>query len=579
VALWTTQQKGTPVTTLTWPANSPLLPLTVYLEGTVASASPRDVVLTLTYNGDACDPPACECSDTVLVTVMHAAIIIDGPTTPGGGTLLGVGELVQMDLSQTPPTFDCDDLALTWDDDPQTRKVRLYDSPEKTTEYTSALVWGAGESPPSVYVEAVAPSDTLGDIVFTLTWTCADTNPTTTTATGPTTAIEVDLDIANGQGGALLDDDKEETPGAFTVANLNDTDNDGAGATPADPVTPDKDDNDVRGTPPNGRPEVDLMKLMIQKPQPDMGGNVTLRVVSGSVKLWEQSWKGTEVTLTNGQREYAVSALPKTLWVEARAASPSLRDIVLTAEYSAQGKTVTDTVKATGIWVWQVDSRDDANDSSWDDITTPPLDRIAYYGGYGLRPVSTFGVRNVIGIRFQLSPDAIWSQQGVRFDVGRTIHSMAWEKHSDGNWTGGTLTPWPPNPESANDDPNDGDESSGVGAGGVGALGGFFSEDPPGPDSPIVNDLVFGLSYKGNMREFLRVSFDGQRPTGNGLHGSRCSNYFDWHPRHLLERDPNHQGPPQWWRRTTGDSPETVDNDVAPGLLDESKPDSELNVP
>jgi peptidoglycan/xylan/chitin deacetylase (PgdA/CDA1 family) len=197
VALWTTQEKGTPVTTLTWPAGSP--PPTLWLEGTVASASPRNVELTLTYNGAACDPPACECSDTVLLTVIHADIIIDGPTIPGGGTLLGVGELAAMTLTQTPATSDCGDLALTWNDDPQTRKVRLYDSPEKTTEYTSALVWGAGTTPPPVYVEAVAPSDTLGDVVFTLSWVCDQTNLTTTTQSTQATVVSIVL---------LLYDDK-----------------------------------------------------------------------------------------------------------------------------------------------------------------------------------------------------------------------------------------------------------------------------------------------------------------------------------------------------------------------------------
>jgi hypothetical protein len=98
VALWTTAQKGTPVTTLTWPADAP--PPTMYLEGTVASASPRDVTLTLTYNGGGCDPAQCSCSDTVLMTVMDVHVDIPGPTIPGGGTLLAVGDIVPLTLDR-----------------------------------------------------------------------------------------------------------------------------------------------------------------------------------------------------------------------------------------------------------------------------------------------------------------------------------------------------------------------------------------------------------------------------------------------------------------------------------------------
>jgi hypothetical protein len=516
VALWATQEKGTPVTTLTWPAASP--PPTLWLEGTEASGSPRNVVLTLTYNGDACDPPTCECSDTVLLTVMHVEIHIDGPTTPGGGTLLGVGELAAMTLTQTPPTFDCADLALTWDDDPQTRKVRLYDSLEKTTEYTSALVWGAGSSPPPVYVEAVAPSETLGDIVFTLTWLCDDSNPTTMIATGRTTQVQVDLDIWNGQyatGAQELDEVKEDNPGAFTVANLNDTDNNGH---------PDVEDTVVNGTPPNGRPEVDLMKLVLRKPQPDLGDNVTLSV-TGPAKLWEQSTKVTEVELSSGIVQFSTSQLDKTLWVEITSPSQSLRDVTLQLSY--QG--FSDTVKATGIWVTEADVavKSDIASTNWADMTDPPKNMIDRYGGFGCRPVSTnYGIRNVIGFRFQLRPVGVGAlTANVRVDVGRQKEGRSWFQLPNASWSANEPDVFPDNNEDANDDDLDTDESQSSSQ----PEDAFFSEDSPGwPFAQTDGYLTY--VHRRNFYEFLRVAFT-ERPSGDGIHGSRCSDRIKWHSR------------------------------------------------
>jgi hypothetical protein len=82
----------------------------------------------------------------------------------------------------------------------------------------------------------------------------------------------VDLVIHNGlkdwvtgtsySGGQNLEEDEEETTGAVTVANLNNTDGDfDAGGNEI--VDVDETDVSVAGMNPPGRNEIDLMKLVV----------------------------------------------------------------------------------------------------------------------------------------------------------------------------------------------------------------------------------------------------------------------------------------------------------------------------
>ena len=160
----------------------------------------------------------------------------------------------------------------------------------------------------------------------------------------------INLEIYNGQhkeGAKPVEN--ESTVGAFTVANLNDTDGDGDTDDDGDVDVVDKDDTDVVKTG-NNRDEVDLMKLVLHKPE-DQDGPVKL-IVSGdgaaNVKLWESSTKGTPIPLTNGEASFPISDLDKTIWVELTAGSTALRDVTLTMR-SHNGNE--DVVKATGIWV------------------------------------------------------------------------------------------------------------------------------------------------------------------------------------------------------------------------------------
>lgn len=169
----------------------------------------------------------------------------------------------------------------------------------------------------------------------------------------------VELTIHNGlegfSGGQKIEGEDKVTKGAVTVANLNDTDGDG---------TSDQDDSDISAPAQKelGRKEIDMMKLIVNKPAPDRGGNVKLTISSGKVKLWEHATKNKmKPFLTKGTKEIKTNDLPKTLWIEAISASEKIRDIEIKLEY----KGAEDIVKATAVWV--IPSR------QWFDRTKNPV--------------------------------------------------------------------------------------------------------------------------------------------------------------------------------------------------------------
>jgi len=61
----------------------------------------------------------------------------------------------------------------------------------------------------------------------------------------------------------------------------------------------------------------------------------------------------------------------------------------------------------------------------------------------------------------------------------------------------------------------------------------------------------------------MRVRFDGIRPK-NELDGSRCSEFYLWHSTFNIVVDPMDATKK---KRSTGDDPETKDNEVEPGNI------------
>jgi hypothetical protein len=88
----------------------------------------------------------------------------------------------------------------------------------------------------------------------------------------------------------------------------------------------------------------------------------------------------------------------------------------------------------------------------------------------------------------------------------------------------------PPQIERANDDISPDDES-------VQAtnLGNFYSTDAPGRTSRRALS-AYGVAAKANFEEWLRVRFDGVRPEGNTVAGSRMSPFKLWHYANTVKR-------------------------------------------
>lgn len=365
---------------------------------------------------------------------------------------------------------------------------------------------------------------------------------------------QVNLIVSNGQDGAPVEEDAEETVGAFTVANRNDTDGDGV---------IDNSDNNVTATA-AGRNEVDLMALDITRPAGPATDKVSVRIAGGRARLWQTATKGTLVPSTNGVAQFALSDLPKRIWLEATTTSAVLRDVAVELDYKGDK----DTVKATGVWADLTatahDNRSAANlfaDPIWQDTPTPPRDRIELSGGVGLRPIdATNGARNVILMQYTVRPIGIENVPFVKFDVTRQIAVKNYG-------VDGPIRPIDEKAFPATDEqPND-DDRGDVNADDVDesdtptATGHFYSEDRPGINGPEAQyrDEIFRL----NALEFIRITFNGTSAEGNVVGGSRGSDKFAWHTRHAWHIDAN----TGWYRRTTGDAAESAENDIGPGHI------------
>jgi len=83
---------------------------------------------------------------------------------------------------------------------------------------------------------------------------------------------------------------------------------------------------------------------------------------------------------------------------------------------------------------------------------------------------------------------------------------------------------YPTTEEYANDDTHNYDESSNV----QNPSGHMYSLDAPGWDD-INICAADGSTYVQNFQEFVRIAIDGPRPLGNGVQGSRASDYYGWY--------------------------------------------------
>jgi hypothetical protein len=365
--------------------------------------------------------------------------------------------------------------------------------------------------------------------------------------------LPIDLKIWNGQDATTEVADKTGV-GAFTVANLNDTDGDG---------TIDKEDNDVPG-------EKDLMKLYVGG-YAGLTGKVKLTVKSGKdrVKFWEHKEKKNQpIALdANGAVLFDIPAggMNKTIWVEATAASGAVRDIEIWEGYHpTQGalQDGTDKVKATAVWAECTAYNNEATDTLWADVQDPMKTsfntNIQKFGKNFTNPMG--GMFYVIGFKFKVQPKDVGNEPNVLFDVTRQAHARFWnilsfervrkELSKDFPATSGK-------PDEANDDGGISvDESN------VPTHDNIFSFDSPGPWG--LGAAVRQVVCRMNCREYARVSFDGTRPSGDTDEGSRCSPKKNWHMLMWVEKVSGS------WRERAG-KPNEVDEDAI--QLDETDPE------
>jgi hypothetical protein len=325
--------------------------------------------------------------------------------------------------------------------------------------------------------------------------------------------IPIDLKIWNGQDATTEVADKTGV-GAFTVANLNDTDGDG---------TIDKDDNDVPG-------EKDLMKLYVGG-YAGLTGKVKLTVKSGSVKFWEEKEKKNKPIALDGNGavlfDIPTGGMNKTIWVEATAASGAVRDIEIWEGYQpAQGalQDGTDKVKATAVWVTHKETKSQASDTMW---STASQELKSLATDYELLP---FGPsfdhtekagQQTIGLKFEVMPHDIWAERSkapIRFDVTRQINFQYWVHQANGYVKDGAETPWP-SIDTSNDDKENFEEDNDP------ENNFLFSLDTP---SLPFNNTYPDVVAQQNFREFVRVWFKTDELKGNNSNGSRCSDKYEW---------------------------------------------------
>ncbi|HEV7225642.1 MAG TPA: Ig-like domain-containing protein, partial [Pirellulales bacterium] len=191
-------------------------------------------------------------------------------------------------------------------------------------------------------------------------------------------------------------DDIELTRGAFTVYNNNDTNGDVMVDSLQSPVTATAD----------GRPEVDLMKIVVNPPgQPAPHGptSVTLDLTPG-LDLWRDSSKVAPYPhmgdpSTGEETMIDTSLLPMTLWVEATVRSQTLRDMGVKESYGE----VEDLVHVTSIWATSTAitsnlAPQQVFNQTGLDATTDPGPLVIKYRGTGVIPITNNAYDGIVGV-------------------------------------------------------------------------------------------------------------------------------------------------------------------------------------
>ncbi|MBN8679892.1 MAG: hypothetical protein J0M29_16815 [Chitinophagales bacterium] len=342
----------------------------------------------------------------------------------------------------------------------------------------------------------------------------------------------------------------ETTRGAIIIVNKNDTDGDGI----EDYVDP-----EVVSLGANGRNEIDLAKLIIEKPPGMISGETVIITVNNfaRVKFYNHPTKLVEETdlHTIGSIVYQSTDLPKILYIESISPSTVQGDIVVTMDYKGN----LDIVHLTAVTVdfrrsWLINATCVCPDNIDPTVLIGPqalfpivntimtvqsFDGSNYGFGHFYEDPINPGTDQFLGGRalyeFEVTPGGINYNAifGLNFDITRQIEAQQWKfkgsldapipecisLSSPGCVSGVELFPYHNghDNELPNDDNSANDEHN------TPPL--LYSFDSPGLMG--MGSSRFGI-IQDNFHEFVRVSLS---PTawGENLIGSRISEKVSWH--------------------------------------------------
>jgi hypothetical protein len=404
--------------------------------------------------------------------------------------------------------------------------------------------------------------------------------------------------------------------GAFTVANLNDSNVNGQ-VDADDPVV------DVNSNYPLTSGEVDLMRLLLTKPMPIPGKSVTLTVTPpacNKVQIWTLPNKGGDpanpspaILVADSMAATATfpvdANFPEELWVELCTPSDTVGDVTITMEYAG----AKDTVSATGTWAqsaanapyWPTGYFMNTGNTLPGDCDAKLLRHLFTINGstLGLVDNKAMGINAVRGgvpVPLMTTTNAELSKfttmpTGLTPFVTLGIVSFDVTRSAEVEWSIGSpnfnpspyvkYLPAPPwldmandeNPQTLNQD-NDNDL---VWDKGGKATDNLYAIDHPGPNpwystaggvkiwnaNPANEYILTDFVGRYNLFDFVRIKTGTSVWTlGPGLQGSRASVYYFWH--NMIHIRPA-GGPP--WTTTRFNDPATppgkTENEIAPGLI------------
>ncbi len=392
-------------------------------------------------------------------------------------------------------------------------------------------------------------------VAFSLIDLCAQAPEGLEINSCPSSAGGINMTIYHGVSEIEVPDADEESLGAVTVANKNDTDEDG--------WIDNQDDFTFNFNPVPKGPDVDLMKLVLDQPVNYIPNQkIKISVISGAnrVKMYRSNVK--DGPLDKIPVEFTWNELPLNLYVEVTEKSETLaRDIEIKMEYNGES----DIVKATAVWleesrVWVIRDTSCAG-------TGCPENPIA--GGGRLEAVLNSGLPTIIN-NLRISQDGSRYGHGYNTKIGsidngyggRILHEfLFYPLNTDPELLKVTfdctrqrktrvmMTPhgqvpgsddinervdFNINSELPNDDPSQSDEDN------IADYTPNYDGKPAGYrihvwDRPGIQGLsTIAQSYafwatKNSFKEFVRVQIAGATPVnGNEYWGSRASEKYDW---------------------------------------------------